>query len=161
MGVITTAYSIPPKMMRKIRANNDNLGYIFESEDENWKVKSYDFDKTIEETVSILREAGCKKTAKNIDCENYFYSDDSSYFDYDGYDIWTIPPSQVKSMLNELENVDVEKLKSKGNIGEITDRRGTIMNESLYKSYVSDIKTIRNFFKETARQENYLLFTEA
>ncbi|HRH45125.1 MAG TPA: DUF1877 family protein [Pyrinomonadaceae bacterium] len=164
MGVITVAYSISPKLMRKIRADNDNLAYIFgdcEDENEAWKVESYDFDKGIEEIISILHEADCKKTAKNIDCENYFYSDNSSYLDYDGYDVWTIPPSKVKAMLKELEKVNVTELKNKGNINGITDRRGTLLPESLYQSYVGDLKTIRKFFQKTVEQGNYLLFAEA
>lgn len=164
MGVITTAYSIPPPMMRKIRADNDNLAYIFgecEDENEGWKVESFDFDKGIEETISVLREADCPKTAQKIDCENYFYSDNSSYLDYDGYDVWTIPPSQVKAMLKELEKANVEELKAKGNINGITDRRGTLLPESLYKSYVGDLGRIKKFFQKTVEQGNYLLFAEA
>ena len=78
MGVITQAYSIPPKLMRKIRTDHDNLSYIVEADDDenpDWKVENYDFDTGIEETITILCVAGCEKTAKKIDCENYFYSD--------------------------------------------------------------------------------------
>ncbi len=164
MGVITTAYSIPPKLMRKIRADNNNLVYVFgdcEEEIEIWKLESYDFDKAIEETISILREAGCKKTAQMIDCENFFYSDNSSYLDYNGYDVWTIPPSKVKAMAKELEKANFEELIAKGNVTGIKDRRGTILPESLYQSYIGDIESIKKFFKKTAENGNYLLFAEA
>lgn len=163
MGVITTAYSIPATLMRKVRADNDNLAYVVGEceEDERWKLESFDFDKGIEETISILREAGCEKTAKKFDCENYFYSDNSSYIEYDGYDVWTIPPLQVKTMLKELEKVNIEELQAKGNINEITDRRGTLLPESLYESYIDDLKSIKKFLKEVVGQGNYLLFTEA
>lgn len=163
MGVITTAYSTPTNLMRKVRADNDNLAYVLGEceEDERWKLESYDFDTGIEVIISILREAGCEKTAKRFNCENYFYSDDSSYIDYDGNDIWTIPPSQVKTMLKELEKVNIDELISKGNVNGITDRRGNLLPESLYESYVDDLKGIRKFLKETTEQGNYLLFTEA
>lgn len=163
MGVLTTAYSIPPKMMRKIRTDNDNLVFVVGDCEKSkfWKSESLDFDKSIEETISILREAGCEKTAKNFDCESYFYSDSRNYIDYDGYDIWTIPPSQVKTMLKEIEKADIEKLKAKGNINQITDRRGIVLPESLYESYVDDLQNIRKFLRKTAEQGNYLLFTEA
>jgi hypothetical protein len=163
MGVITTAYSIPLNLMRKIRSDNDNLVYLLDPEVENvrWKVEKYGFDTGVEVIISILREVGCEKTAKNIDCENYFYSDNSSYLDYDDYDIWIIPPSQVKAMLKELEKVNVKELIAKGNVNEIKDRRGTLLPENLYKSYVGDLKDLRKFLDKTAEAGNYLLFTEA
>ena len=163
MGVLTTAYSIPPNLMRKIRSDNDNLTYLLDPEDENvrWKVEEYGFDTGVEVIIRILREAGCEKSAKNIDCETYFYSDNSSYLDYDGYDMWIVPPAQVKAMFKELEKVKVEELQAKGIVNEITDRRGTVLPESLYQSYVGDLNEIRKFLSKTAEAGNYLLFAEA
>ncbi|MBX7172326.1 MAG: YfbM family protein [Pyrinomonadaceae bacterium] len=163
MGVITTAYSIPPNLMRKIRADNDNLAFILEPEDENpnWKVEDYDFDKAIEELISFLQEFGYKKTAEKINCETYFYSDSKNYLDYDGYDIWIIPPSQVKSMFDELKNATLSELKKKGVANEMHDRRGSRIPENFYESYFMDIVNLKNFLKKVAGQGNYLLFTEA
>lgn len=159
MGVITVAYSITANMLRKIRNDNENLAYIKEPEDENsrWKVEELDFDSGIEPTISILREVGCPKTAKNLNCE---YAD-LDLFDYNGYDIWTVSPSQVAAMLKELEKVNVKELIAKGNVNEVTDRRGAVLQESLYESYVSDLVSIKKFIKQTVEEGNYLLFTEA
>src|SRR4051812_25209876 len=115
MGVVTTVYSMPPNLMRKIRKDNDNLANLLEPEDENlrWKVETYDFDTIIESLIQILRESGYQKTAKRIDCENYFYSDNGT-LEYNGYDIWAIPPSQVRTMAKDLETATFEELKTKG-----------------------------------------------
>jgi hypothetical protein len=168
MGVCTTAYSIPPKMMRKIRANNDNLGYVFDYiEDEDgifgagedkskiWEVESYDFDTVIETYITIFRESGYKKTARNIDSE---YADLDA-FDYGGYDIWAIPPSGVKVMCKELENVTFEVLKTK-ELSEVTDRRGNTLLDSELESYLSDIDGIKKFFDKAFEHRNYLIFAE-
>jgi hypothetical protein len=163
MGVDSIAYSIPPKMMRKIRADNDNLGYVFgnvEDENEDWQVESFDFGTGIEVFINILREAGYPKTAKKIDCEYNFYSGSRNYLDYDSYNVWIIPPSEVKVMAQELANVTFDGLKS-GIAGEIKDRRGHTMLESLYESYLSDIESLKKFLQRTAEQGNYLLFAEA
>jgi hypothetical protein len=163
MGVDSIAYSIPPKMMRKIRADNDNLGYVFgnvEDENEDWQVESFDFGTGIEVFINILREAGYPKTAKKIDCEYYFGSGSRNYLDYDSYNVWIIPPSEVKVTAQELANVTFDGLKS-GIAGEIKDRRGHSMLESLYESYLSDIESLKKFLQRTAEQGNYLLFAEA
>lgn len=56
-------------MIRKIRADNENLAYIFgdcEDEKDIWKLDKHDFDTGIEVIISILREAGFIKTKENI-----------------------------------------------------------------------------------------------
>lgn len=169
MSVNTTTYSIPPKVMRKIKANNENLAYVFDYfEDEDgifgvgedktnlWEVESYDFDSQIDVYIKIFREAGFTKTAKNIDSE---YAD-LDVFDYGGYDIWAIPPSSVKAMCKEIENATLEVLKSK-NLSEITDRRGNPLLDNELESYLSDIKGIKKFFDKAFEHGNYLIFAEA
>jgi len=159
MGVNTTAYSIPPKMMRKIKADNDNLGYVFgdcEDENERWEVESYDFDTGVDVFIKIFREADFIKTARNIDSE---YADLDA-FDFGGYDIWAVTPAGVKAMCKELENETFEVLKAK-NLSEVTDRRGDKMPESLLESYLSDIEGIKKFFDKAFEQGNYLVFAEA
>lgn len=160
MGVVTTAYSILPKTMRKIRADNDYLEHVFEGGDLNREIESYDFDTIIEPWISILREMGYKKTAENIDFERYF-SDSQNCLDYDGYDIWIISPSKVKAMAEEIQNAVFTELKNKGLAYGITDRRGKILLESEYEGYFGDIENLKKFFKKTADEGNYLLFSEA
>lgn len=169
MGVLTTAYSIPPEVMTKVRADNENLGYIldyFEDEDgifgagedkgKLWEIESYDFDKGIEVYIHIFREAGFTKTARNIDSE---YADLDA-FDYGGYDTWLIPPSGVKAMCKELEKATFEVLKAK-EFPDITDRRGSPLLDNELESYLSDIEGIKKFFDKTFEQGNYLIFAEA
>jgi hypothetical protein len=168
MGVCTTAYSIPPKMMRKIRTNNDNLAYVFDyfedddgifgaGEDKSkiWEVESYDFDTVIETYIDIFREAGFTKTAKNIDSGN----EDLDEFDFAGYDIWAIPPSGVKAMCKELENATFEVLKAQ-KLSEVTDRRGNALLDSELESYLSDIEGIKKFLDKAFEHGNYLIFAE-
>jgi len=159
MGVVTIAYSVEPKMMKKVRADNEKFAFIFgecEDESEHWEVESYDFDTGIDAYIQIFRGAGFTKTAKSIDSE---YAD-LDIFDYNGYDIWVIPPSGVKVICKEIEKATFETLKAK-ELSEITDRRGTKMQESLIESYLSDIEGIKNFLGKTLEKGNYLLFSEA
>jgi Domain of unknown function (DUF1877) len=160
MGVTTNAYSLEPKMIKKVRADNENIAFILgdcEIESQHWKVESYDFDTGIEVHIKIMREAGYTKTAKNINSE---YAD-LDIFDYNGYDIWVIPPSQVKAMVKELENATFETIKAKNIGGQVTDRRGTVLVDSLFESYLSDIDGIRAFFRKAMEKGHYLLFAEA
>lgn len=157
MGVNTTAYSIEPKMMKKVRADNENFAFIFgecEDESEIWKVESYDFDTGIDVFIKIFREANCIETAKKIDSE---YAD-LDVFDYNGYDIWAITPSSVKAMCKEIEKANFDKQEF-GN--EITDRRGTVLLDSELESYLSDIEGIKKFFDKVFEQGNYVIFSEA
>ncbi len=160
MGVMTNAYSLEPKMIKKVRADNENLAFILgdcEDESQHWKVESYDFDKGIETYITIMREAGFVKTAKNIDSE---YAD-LDLFDYNGNDLWVIPPSQVKAMVKELETATIEGIKAKNIGGQVTDRRGTVLVDSLFESYLSDIDGIKAFFRKAMEKGHYLLFAEA
>ena len=99
-------------------------------------------------------------TAKNLDCESFFYSDKGT-LEYDGYDVWAIPPSQVKAMAKELESVNFSGLTTAGLANEVSDKRGTTIPESLYESYFGDIEEIKKFIKTAGDQGHYLLFAEA
>ena len=159
MGVTTNAYSLEPKMIKKVRADNENIAFILgdcEDESQHWKVESYDFDTSIETYITMMREAGFVKTAKSINCE---YAD-LDIFDYNGNDLWVIPPSQVKAMCKELENVTFESLKAK-KLSDITDRRGNPLNNDQLENYLSDIDGIKAFFRKAMEKGHYLLFAEA
>jgi len=164
MGVITTAYSIPPDMMRKIRANNDKLEFILDTGEEvaaRWAVEEYDFDKAIDEKSRILNGCGFVKTAKRFDCESYFYAKGRNYLDYDSYNVWIIPPSEVKAMFKELEHANFEELKATGLANEVTDYDGDPILEDDYQYYIGDIEEIKKFLNAAAAAGNYLLFAAA
>lgn len=165
MGVTTNAYSIPPPMMRKIRADNENLAYILDlgvdEEKTKWKVERFDFETRIDETHSILRACGYRTAAKSLDLENYFYSKGRNYLDYERYNVWILTPSEVKKIAEELENATFKKLKAVGLANAATDYDGKIIPENDYDYYVGDINEIKKFFKKNAEQGNYLLFAVA
>jgi len=152
MSVLTTAYSISPKMMRKIRRDYDCLESIFE-EDSDWKVEFYCFDKGWEETIGILGECGFEKTYAKLQTEDYL--------DYDGYDIWTVTPAAVKMADKDLETANFEELKAAGLAKNVTDYYGKPIPEYLYSYYVGDIKEIKKFIRKAAANGNYLLFATA
>jgi len=165
MGVITTAYSIPPSMMRKIRADHDNLAYILDlgidEEKPKWKIEQFDFDGRIDETHSILRACGYRKAATSLDLENYFYSDGPNYLDYEGYNVWILTPAVVKQVAKELEPATFKELKRVGLANEATDYHAKVIDEFDYHYYVGDIEKIKEFFETNAEQGNYLLFAVA
>lgn len=156
MGVDTTAYSVPADLVKKIRRNNDLIGGVIEPED-GADFARFDFDSSVEVWVSVLRAAEYKKTAKNIDSEQF----DTGMLDYDGYDMWLVPPSQLKAMLKELEPASWEQLRTAGLAAEATDRRGTLLLESEYEGYFCSIDEFRAFLQTASQQGHYLLFTEA
>lgn len=158
MGVCTTMYAINTTMMKKIKADNENIAFMVGEceKNESWEVTKYDFDKSIEVFINILYVAGAKKSAKLIDSE---YAD-LDIFEYDSYDIWAITPSKVKMMAKELERINWEILK-KGEVNkEITDRRNNVLTENELMSYLDDLNDIKQFLNKALLQENYLVFTE-
>jgi len=164
MGVLCTGYSIPAPLMRKIRADNDNLAFILgisEDENPNWKVDDYDFDKSFEDLIGVLQRCGYRKTYKLLDGEGYFYSEGGNYIDYEGYDIWFVSPANVKFIVKDLETVTLAKIKAAGNAEQLTDYYGKVIPESSYESYLSYIQDMKKFFKSAAEKGNYLLFAEA
>ena len=72
MGVLTTAYSIPPDLMKKIQAYKKNLEKIFNAE-EGWRFEDYCFDKSWEEKIRIIGK--CYPRTRNRlnhqNCWNY------------------------------------------------------------------------------------------
>lgn len=167
MGVFTTIYSVDSEMIKKVQTDNNNLAYIFDYvEDENgifgpfedkskiWEVESFDFDTGVDVYIQIFRELNCEITARSIDSE---YADLEA-FDYAGYDIWVIPPSDVIEMVKELKNLNIE---SSENSAEVKDRRGNLLLDSQLKSYLMDIEDIEKFFNKVFEQGNYLIFSQA
>ncbi|HQU82471.1 MAG TPA: DUF1877 family protein [Pyrinomonadaceae bacterium] len=163
MGVETNAYSIPPKMMRKIKNNNDNLAYVLGYEEKpDWKFDEMDFGKRFEENIVILREAGHGKIHDTLDLEEIVYSEDERKFiDYDGYEICIISPSNVKKVSREFENVKFGKLKANSIAKEITDYYGQIIREYEYDYYISNLKQMKKFFANAAEKGNYIIFATA
>lgn len=163
MGVITTLYSVEPKRMKKLRADNENIAFVTgdcENESEKWQMESYDFDTEIETFIGFFYDLGFDKTRKSINSE---YAD-LDVFDYNGYDIWEIPPSGIKAMVKELESATFEELKAKiiENEIQLRDRRGTLIPNNPYELYLkNDVENIKNFLKRALEQGHYLLFVEA
>lgn len=163
MGVVTTAYSVPPKIMRKIRADNDNLAYVLGYEIKpEWEFEEMDFGKHFEEYIIILREAGHHKIYDKIDLESFLYSDDESKFvEYDGYEICFISPSAVKTVVKEFEKVKIDELKADSIAKEITDYWGKIIPEYEYDYYIGNIERMKEFFGKAAGQGNFIIFATA
>lgn len=165
MSVDTIAYSIPPKVMRKIRAENENLDYVFgnsEEEKTEWKFESLDFGKRFDENIYVLRAGGFRKTSKILHLDNYLYSDDKSKFiEYDGYEVVIIKPSQVKTVVKELEKLNFEELKTESLEKEVTDYYGEIIREDEYESYLESIREMNEFFAKSAAEGNFVIFATA
>lgn len=177
MGVTTTIYSVEPVMMKKVEEDNENLAYITGDceENENWKVASFDFDTSVNTYIYIFFNAGAKECRKLIDSE---YAD-LDLFDYNGYNIWTVSPSAVQTMMEELEaltpavedkiisyslmeivngvvlidNQEVEVLK-------VADRRGRLLSSDEIRSYLDSVRSFKKFLQTVIEKKNYLLFSE-
>jgi hypothetical protein len=159
MSVDTVAYSIPPKMMRKIRAENENLDYVFGNSDEEnpeWQFESLDFGKRFDENRYILRAGGFAKTPKILELESYYDTDD--YIEHDGCEVQIIKPSLIKIVVKELEKVDFAKLKSECLEQQVTDYYGEIILEFEYDSYLESIRQMNDFLVKAAAEGNFVIF---
>jgi hypothetical protein len=163
MSVFSTAYSIPPEMMEKIRADNTHLHPIlgiFEYEDPSPEFEAYRFSSRIRETMSILKYAGYEKTAVALDGEGYVFDKGPNYINYEGLDVWFILPSEIKAISEELEKATFEALKAEGLAQGVRDYNCQTIPESAYLHYVGDIEAIKVFFKKAASLGHYLVFEE-
>ena len=164
MGVLTTAYSISPSQMRKLRADENNFKLLLPVDLEfppKWNVERYKFGKHFEETIGILRVCGYQKTFRLLNFENYHNPDYKNFWNYEGYNIWTITPAELKIICGELADATFEKLKTVGLAAKATNYFGEIIPEEMYEYYVGKIKQIKSFFKRIDEQGNFMLFATA
>ncbi|MFT3980066.1 MAG: hypothetical protein QM687_06315 [Ferruginibacter sp.] len=168
MGVTTTIYSVEPGMMKKVEEDNENLAYITGDceENENWEVASFDFDSGVDTYINIFFNAGAKESRKLIDSG---YAE-LGLFDFNGYDIWAIPPSAVEIMQDELEALTPameDKIISDNlvdnhetEVMKIKDRRGTVLPGDAIRGYLDDIEKFKEFLYKAKEQKNYLIVIE-
>lgn len=161
MGVLTTAYSISPSQMRKLRADENNFKLLLPLDLEappKWNVERYEFGKHFEETIGILRVCGYRKTFCLLNFENYYNPDYKNFWNVEGYNLWSVTPAELRIICNELADATFEKLKTVGLAAKATDYFGEVIPEEMYEYYVGKIEEIKDFFKGIAEQGNFLLF---
>jgi Domain of unknown function (DUF1877) len=164
MGVLTTAYSISFEQFMKIKKHKKNLDFVLglrTSKDADWKLENYDFDKSISGLFEILKGCGYAHTGNLLDVENFMYSKNGKFLNYEGYDIWFISPTFVQQAAVELRDVTFEILKTRGLANEVTDYYGKPILEKEYDYLVGDIENLKKFFTKTAENNHYLLMAEA
>jgi hypothetical protein len=164
MGVLTTAYALPPAMMKKVEADPESLNYLFgieegeaDGEADAWKCESYEFDKGFEEAIGILGDSGYAETRDALDLENQ----DEDGLEFDGYGLRVVPPAMVKKIAKELAPATFEDLKAKGVALGITDYYGKLIPEARYAYYVGDIEVMKAFFEKAAAAGHYVLIAAA
>ncbi|HQU82475.1 MAG TPA: hypothetical protein PKY59_05095 [Pyrinomonadaceae bacterium] len=150
MGVLTTAYSIPPEIMKKIQAYKKHLEKIFHAV-EGWRFDDYGFDKSWEEKIRIIGKC-YPRTRNRLNHQNCWK--------YPDYDVWIVKPKDVKFAADDIANASFVSLKKWCNIkGEfVRDYYGNPIPESLYDYYIGDLETFKTFLKKAADDGNYLLF---
>jgi len=158
MGVLTTAYSVPPAMMKKIKADNDTLGFVVgDVEGKGWECESFSFDKGFEERIGILGDNGYPKTREALDLESAGEDDPA----YDGYDVRVVSPATLKKIVKELATATFEDLKAKGLAKGTTDYYGKTIPADMYAYYVGDIQEMRAFFTKAATAGHWLVLAAA
>lgn len=156
MGVLSSIYSVPPALMKKVRADHEKLGLVFgdeETDDPAWKVERHEFDKTFEERLKILRSAGYKTMYVAFDFESP--ADDEP--EYGGYDIRVAKPVRVKKIANEIASVTLAELTKKGLANGCTDYDGKLIPESDYASYLGDLEELKKFFAAAAAAGHFVI----
>lgn len=160
MGVLTVMYSIPPRIMKKIQADNERLGFVTgDAEDDDggdWRCASIDFDKHYVEVVGLLRDAGHEKAAAMMDIEA-----NAGELELDPYDLLWLKPKQVKQLDALLEGLTPAALKKQLKGKEPTDYYGKSMSADDIASYLSEIPRIRKLLKVAVAEESSIVVTEA
>ncbi len=148
MGALTTAYSIPPDVMRKIQGYKKHLEKIFNAE-VGWKVENYGFDKGWEEKIRIIGKC-YPRTRNRLNHQNCWK--------YPDYDVWIVKPKEVQFVANDIAKATFESLKKWVLKGGIKDYWGEIIPEALFPYYIDDIEKFKLFLRKAADDGNYLLF---
>ncbi len=160
MGVLSTLYAVPAPLMKKIRADNERLGWVFgdeETDDPAWKVASYDFDKRLYELAAILRAGGCPTLKPAFDFEDPADNEP----EYGPYDLRVATPSKVKKIAKELASVTLAQLVARGVEAGVTDYNGHLIPEADYDGYVGDIEDVKIFFAKAAEAGHFIIGAEA
>jgi hypothetical protein len=87
MGVLTTAYSIPSDVMRKIQGYKKHLEKVFNA-DADWRFENYGFGKSWEEKIRIIGK--CYPSTRNR-------LNHQKCWIYPDYDVWIVKPKEVQN----------------------------------------------------------------
>ncbi len=148
MGILTTAYSIPPEVMRKIQGYKKHLEKIFQAQ-KDWRFESYGFDKGWEEKIRIIGKC-YPRTLNRLNHQNCWK--------YPDYDVWMVKPKEVKFVAGDIARASSESLKKWGLKGGVRNYYGEMISEELYDYYIGDIENLKAFLQKAAIDENYLIF---
>lgn len=152
MSVTTSAYSVTPAQLKKLRADNEVFASLFgedDGEDASWEVPKHEFV-DFEDTHRLLHYAGASTMHAVLDFE--LMSDE---YDYGGRDIRVATPAQVKKIAAELAKMTLETVREKGLAGEFkTDRRHELLKAEDYDAQWREIARVREFFAAAAKAGN-------
>lgn len=148
MGVLTTAYSIPPDAMRKIQSYKKHLDKVF-NEEADWKFENYGFGKSWEEKIRIIGKC-FPKTFNRLNHQQCW--------SYPDYDVWIVKPKEVQFVANDIAKATIESLKKWGLKGGVRDYWGEMIPEQLYDYHLRDIEQFKKFLRKAADEGNYLIF---
>jgi hypothetical protein len=155
MSVTSTAYSVTPAQLKKLRGDNEVFASLFgedDGEDASWEVPKLEFI-DFEDTHRLLHYAGAPTMHKILDFE--LMSDE---FEYEGYDISLATPAQVKKIAGELAKMTLAKVREKGLAAEFkSDRRHELLKPEDYDAQFAEIARVRDFFAKAAKKGNAVI----
>jgi hypothetical protein len=160
MGVLTSLYSVPAPLMKKIRADNEKLGFVFgdeEADDDSWKVAAYDFDKQFYDAMSLYKSLGHKTIHAAFNFEDP--ADDEP--EYGGYDIRVAKPAMVKRIAEELSKLTFSELKTRGLAEGATNYSGNTVQEYEYDGLVGSVDRLKAFFATAAAKGHFVIAAAA
>ena len=159
MGVLTVLYSVPPAIMKKVRADNERLAFVFgdeETDDPAWRAASYDFDKHFYEFATIVSAAGAPTARRAFDFEDPADNEP----EYGSYDLRVATPTKVKKIAKELAAVTFEQAKAKALEQETTDYSGRLIPADEYEGYAGDLEEVKAFFAKAAEAGHFIVGAE-
>ncbi len=161
MGVLTTAYAVTSGTFDTLRQTDDNLDVIFYPEEKppdalglpkDWAPIQFAFDKSWDDLLRILKQCGFKTVYTMLDSRPrplaYKYSD-----------FWVryLAPTAIRTLSEKLEKASVERMKECGLKKGLKDTDSFVMNEDDYDYVLGDVEQMKDFFREAAHAEQYVI----
>ncbi len=161
MGVLTTAYSVTSGVFDTLRQTDDNLDVIFYPEQKppealglpkDWAPIEFAFDKSWDDLLRILKQCGFKSVYTALDNRPRPLA-------YKYADFWVryLAPPAIGALSEKLEKASLERLKQCGLRKSLKDTDSFVMGEDDYDYVLGDLEHMKDFFREAARAEHYVI----
>jgi hypothetical protein len=164
MGIITRAYQIPPGALQPLVESPQHLealrGYAGELPTAalglpaGWRPQTYDFDKSWEDLLRVLRACGYARAAALLDNGTEVDSGSDAWIRY-------LTPGAARAVARMLASARAAELTRVGLERGVTDYWGEVLVLAMYEYVIGDIERLAAFFRQAAEAGTYILLVSA